>query len=345
MTVVLFHFQPHVSGKLDWPILGPIVRHGDLGVDLFFILSGMVMQRVYGEARRSEGFSFRQFIIKRFARIYPVHFVTTIGALGMFVVAGAAGVIPFDGKTLAWAIPVHLLMLHGLGPIQATMALNFPSWSISAEMFAYFCFPAFALLYRGNDRQTVFWLALLSILALALAGTDWIEFGAVRIASEFLIGMGVGRLLQGRSGPWRGVALLVAGLAIYGACLAYQPMSGWIIIAFAMMLGGSALAEPLLGNNPAISAMMYLGRISFSIYMVHALVMSPGFVAAEKLLNVAPDQSPDWVAFVLLGVTVAAAAILFHVVEEPCRRWLVALLKRPRVSRVEPVQGAETSAH
>lgn len=342
LAVVLFHFRPHVNGNLGIPILGPVIEHGDLGVDLFFVLSGLVMHTVYGAARRADGFTYRSFMVRRLARVYPVHFVTTVGAIAMFVIGGLAGLSPFDGSTLAWAVPVHLLLLHGLGPIQNAMALNFPSWSISAEMFAYLCFPAFALLYRGSQWRAVTLLSLTVIALLIAAGTDWIQIGAFRVSAEFLVGMGVGRLLHGRTSPISGAALLVAGTALYAACLAWDPFSGWVIIGFAMILAGCFLAEPLLGRGRLVGALTYVGRISFSIYMIHALVMSPGFIGAEKLLGVAPDESP-----MLLVVTVTGAAMLYHLIEEPCRARIVKAFDRlkPRSELVPTPAPVAAHAH
>ena len=323
ITVVLFHFRPHLAGQLDLPLVGAIARNGALGVDLFFVLSGMVMHRVYGEAVRAERFSYGQFMAKRIARIYPVHFVTTLGALSMIIIAGAAGLVPVDSAALARALPIHLLMLHGLGRVEDHFALNFPSWSVSAEMFAYLCFPLFALLYRGRDRAVVGWLMLLGAGLVVSITNGWMQIGVVRVSIEFLIGMGVARLIGRRYNPPLGLALLLFGTVIYASFLQWQVVPGSAVLAFALMLGGSALAEPWLGHNRLIGALAYLGTISYSLYMVHALVMSPGFLLAERLLHVPPDQSPDWVVLVVLAVTIACAALLHRWVELPCRTWLV----------------------
>lgn len=323
ITVVLFHFRPHLAGQLDIPLVGAIVRNGALGVDLFFVLSGMVMHRVYGQASKAEGFCYREFMAKRFARIYPVHLVTTLGAFAMFLIAGAAGLVPVDSAALASALPIHLLMLHGLGRVEDHFALNFPSWSVSAEMFAYLCFPLFARIYLGRGRAVVAWLMLLSAGLVVSVTNGWTQIGVVRVSIEFLIGMGVARLIGRRCNPPLGLALLLSGTAIYASFFQWQVIPGSAVLAFALMLGGSALAEPWLGHNRLIGALVYLGTISYSLYMVHALVMGPGFLLAERLLQVPPDQSPDWVALAVLAVTIACAAVLHRWLELPCRAWLV----------------------
>lgn len=332
LVVVLFHFRPHVSGKLDVPVIGKVITHGDLGVDIFFILSGLVMYLVYGDARRDAGFSYRKFIVRRFARIYPVHFVTTICAVLMFGLAAILGFIPPVSKTMLWAIPVHLLMLNGLGPVQDAMALNFPSWSVSAEMFAYLCFPLFTVLYRGRMWRTFVVLALSFTALMLISGTPLLQVGVLRISTEFLIGLGVGRLLPSQRGLWLGVVHLICGIGIYAAVLCFAPSSGIVIIAFVLILTGSFLLDEHLGEGIVMDGFLYLGRISYSIYMVHALVMSPGFIAAEWLTNSAADQSPSWVVPALLICTLVAAAILYHSVEEPMRRWIVCAWDRSGVS-------------
>ena len=60
--------------------LGPfsgLIRHGYLGVDGFFILSGLILARVHPELSRSAKGAFK-FWGKRLARIYPVHLATLL---------------------------------------------------------------------------------------------------------------------------------------------------------------------------------------------------------------------------------------------------------------------------
>jgi hypothetical protein len=68
-----------ISGKIEF------ISHGYIAVDLFFVLSGFVMALSYQHIF-ADNFSFasyRKFLGRRIARIYPIYFVTTIAALAL----------------------------------------------------------------------------------------------------------------------------------------------------------------------------------------------------------------------------------------------------------------------
>ena len=104
-----------------------------------------------------------------------------------------------DGNVLSWSsLPANLLMVHawGLAPVAGW---NHPSWSISAEWFAYLCFPAFAYVaWRMRERPLIAvilaggFLALLYVVFERLAGFSLTEatirWGALRIVPPFLFG-------------------------------------------------------------------------------------------------------------------------------------------------------------
>ena len=79
LWVVLFHYLPYAGPEA----MGfPLLIKGYLGIDFFFVLSGFVLAHVYGESIRTGTYSHPDFILKRIARIYPMHIVT----LALFVI-------------------------------------------------------------------------------------------------------------------------------------------------------------------------------------------------------------------------------------------------------------------
>jgi len=343
--VVLLHFQhaEHITA-LD---LGALVSRGYLAVDVFFLLSGLILAHVYGAAfENGQHFSwttYRHFLFARFARVYPMHLVMLLAFFALVAAASCMGK-PLNNPepyTLKGAYE-SLLLLHGLG-FSDGLVWNDPSWSISAEAFAYvFLFwPAMWLVRRVPGGVV---LAIIALLWAGLLVFAWGQphgsldltwnFGVARIFPEFLAGVWLQRVLAARrlSGRAATVCVLVG-------------MAGLIGISF-LPLWGEALALPLLclwlaglyyGSGPINSvfgnrAMVWLGRVSYSLYLVHIFVRLVGGQALKmaEVITLSPLAQVGWVG-VLLAASLLLAAAGFFLIEEPARQWL-----RRRVLRQSP---------
>jgi len=112
--------------------------HGYLAVDLFFFLSGFVLTHVYGSdfAGERSWTAVRAFLWARFCRIYPALLFTT----AMFVMVFIPGrVYLSDGYSLTGQLAGNIFLMQV--PWLTAVIINQPSWSISAEFYAYLCFP------------------------------------------------------------------------------------------------------------------------------------------------------------------------------------------------------------
>ena len=147
LTALRFFAAAWVVAFDYWPRLTPhvpvMLRRGHLGVEVFFVLSGFILSHVYGRKVGEGGFRYGGFLWARLARIYPVH-LTTLAGLGLLVAAARmGGAQEGEGVVRLGALPAELTLTHawGFAPIGGW---NHPSWSLSAEWFAYLSFPAFA---------------------------------------------------------------------------------------------------------------------------------------------------------------------------------------------------------
>ena len=336
LWVVLFSAWPH----LDVGFVPVAVTRGYLGVEVFFVLSGFILSHVYLEAAgrgREGGFSYRGFLWARIARVYPLHLVTLAGMIGLGVAATVAGLTVSD-SLLDWrSLPAHLSLTHAWG-LASSAAFNHPSWSISAEWFAYLTFPAFAFVaWRMRERPVLATVATAAAgLALyaafePLAGFSLTEatfrWGALRIVPCFALGCAL--YLIHRRAPVRRAGLIAlicgAGLLLSASLGLWDP----VVVLFAggliLGLGGMDNARAgALASKPGV----YLGEISYSIYMVCAPVLLLGVNVAARLTG-ADDKRLHvivWLA-VLAAIPVAAAAT-YHLVERPARKALRGLAAR-----------------
>lgn len=331
--VVLFHYQ------LQWdPALGfsPIIERSRLAVDAFFMLSGFILAHVYGPAFAAGTFSYRRFIVARIARLYPLHLAVLGGVLVMVIVARAAGV-QYDPTTYTVeGFLKTLLLVQAWLPSLVDYNWSGPSWSLSAEWFAYLLFPAYALI--AMRLKTRPW-ALLFLGVLGFVVIDAVygqvfgkvlpraedDMGILRILPEFLIGMA----LYGLGCRWqwsRGVAISASAVATLCLLLAMQfSLDDRLVVALAapLILTWSMLARTAKAGPLSAPLAVFAGEASFALYLVHMplLVAYKGIASEFRGVDSGFYMSPLELA-ALFGITAAAAAALHLGVERPGRRWI-----------------------
>ncbi len=308
-----------------------IVAKGYLGVELFFVLSGFILCHVYLTSAGEGRFSYKDFIWARVARVYPLHLATLLG-VGVLAFGAAAGGIAVDASILGWSsLPANLTMTHAWG-LAPEASWNHRSWSISAEWMAYLLFPAFAFVtWRLRSRP---WVAIIGVIVLSaalyllfprLAGFPLTEatiaWGALRILPCFAFGCAL--YIAFRRAPMPrpilmsalSAALLIgaAGLGLWDGLLV--GLCGFLILALASLPNSKA---GVLASRPAV----YLGEISYSVYMVLVPWQLLAVNVAARLTNAPDKQLQLFVWLAILGMLPVVAAIAYHLVEFPARRAL-----------------------
>ena len=326
--VVSFHYWPHLAG-VGMPM---VVSNGYLGVELFFVLSGFILSHVYLQSFGEGRFRYGGFLWARIARVYPLHIAVLAGLGVLAVAATAAGMTLGTGLVNFAALPANILLLHAWG-VSPAAAWNHPSWSISAEWFAYVSFPAFAwAAWRLKDRPS---LAVIGVLILlfglytlfeALAGfpltSATYKWGALRIVPCFAYGAAI--YLMWRAGTiatrtqakfWSAAfAVLILALAQVDAPdAAIVTACGGLILALAGLTStGSSVLTGKVG--------VYLGEISYAVYMCCFPWLLVFGKAMEKL-GYGPTLPPVLWGVLFVGV-VPVAIVAHHLVERPARTLL-----------------------
>lgn len=313
LWVVLYHFSGHFGPALS----GEFVQRGHLGVDLFFILSGFILAYVYLAPIEKGAFEYRDFLRKRFARIYPVHAVTMIAAFIILAGGSAAGLSNVDIASEVRALVPTALMLQAYGLFDK-LYLNYPSWSISAEFFAYLLFWPIAVAVLRVRYPLVLGVAvfLAFVAGLEAVGVDPFElttFSLLRIMPEFILGI---TLFQACRHVAIGRTATVGGLLV-ALILGFGP--NWIaVLGFAVLIATLFMSDWQL-TFPGQHALTHLGHISYSIYMVHGLIEMTGFKVIERVFGYGDGVVP--IAFLpgMLIVTILAGHLLHRWIEVPGR--------------------------
>ena len=316
--------------------MDPVVRRGGLGVDVFFVLSGFIITHVYADtfATRITLGSYGSFLQNRIARLYPVH-IATLGVMIAMYVASRDLYDFVPERSEAYSLPslaANLTLTHAW--FAGVWAPNTPAWSISAEWFAYLLFPVVALLLV----RTPAWVQG-TVIGLALVVMAWSTpmHPLVRISTEFAIGMGAYLLYKRlpvlgdapmsrfatRYGGTVAVCVAVASLYVFAHAMY------WIVALLAAVLIVTLAIEadllaPLLKSAPIV----YLGEISYSIYMSQWIVWSMWRRGVPRLLH---HHVPDVVLMGSAGVAIVGVAALgYHCVEVPGRNVIRKTFARKR---------------
>jgi len=314
-----------------------LVGKGYLGVELFFVLSGFILSHVYLQSAGEKRFSYRSFLWARVARVYPLHLATLLGVGALAAAALFAG-MSVDGNVLSWAsLPANLLMVHAWG-FAPVAGWNHPSWSISAEWFAYLCFPLFAFVFWRLRTKPVAavvgaaaFLTILYFVFEQVAGFPLTEatirWGALRIVPCFALGCAL-YLVYRRAplkAPWTASAVSFALMILSAALGLWDGIT--VLLAGALILSLASLPNERAGwlaSKPAV----YLGEISYSVYMVCVPWKLLAVNLAAKMTDAPEKQLHIFVWLAVLALLPAVAAVSYHLVEHPARKALRGMGKR-----------------
>jgi len=327
-----------------------LIDKGYLAVDFFFVLSGFVIASSYG-ARLQAGMPVARFMGLRLGRLYPLHvfmllvFLTLELATLLSPLSDMGGNEPFTGTQSPGRFVAVLLLVQSF-TINIDYNWNPVSWSIAVEIWLYL---AAAITWRLAGRGAfVLWLvsATLAGAALAWAGDLFavtLNTAMLRGVTGFSLGVVCWELWQRMKLPSPGRAAATAiELAVMG-------LTGWVMTELpygdpeypVMALFSGLLLLVFAGEKGAVSrilrwpAFVWLGTLSYSIYMVHWFVTWRGYELLRwfglDLMTLPPDGGTpgydraalvsDLVALGLLVLSVAAAWFTWRFVEEPCRKW------------------------
>lgn len=374
MGVFLAH-AAFISGYVFRSSLGPVLARADIGVEIFFLLSGFLLYRPF-VARRLAGQDARDlaaYARRRFLRIFPAYWVA------LTVIAFVLKAPPFSDEH---SIVSHYLLLHVLDIRQVSHGPIQQAWTLSAELAFYVFLPCWAWLMARRPRTpekqlrveiaglAALWVGSM-VLKLAVIGMDlsierigWLATWFPFRVDQFALGMALAvtsawiqhrgirlpawfRGAPGVLGCWALAigAFLVLSFGFHLPLdLEFTPKQFWFTRTVFSFIALAFLAPIVLGRQDggvmrrvvANRPIVWLGLISYGIYLWHEAWMFKYLEWTDKPALAAPFLPLVAVTLVLTLITGAAS---WYLIERPVMGWTFRTVSGERRRPGRPLDG------
>lgn len=344
--IILHHFQAAGPFPLAEHLHPVFERGGFLLTNFFLIDSGYVLMRVYGASVQKGRLSPGDFFLKRYLRVVPAHLIMGLSLVALVLLSTAAGVAPRNPEWFAWdQLPAQLALLQAYG-VHGGLGWNAPTWSISALVGCYLCFPWIIRgLMRLSPSATLFAgigaYLVANQLCWSLLGYPVYQmpmgYGFLRALPLFFLGMALAWFAQNvwinpRVAGWVGIGAAVA-LAVVQNFDKHALISLTMISLIILAAGAVPVTKPSKLVEKA-------AQVSFSMFITNEVVRIAWFgVVNVVVARFALSEPVQWVLWGL-GVTAAVAfAFAFHfAIDNPIQSRIRTWLKERRGNRVTRVE-------
>lgn len=309
LAVALYHFQqriPHLDARLP-RFLSIALQHGNVGVHVFFVLSGFAVARSLAHEEVDLP-TVGRFMLRRAVRLDPPYVLTML--LVVFLALRNPGAWPI-APTLPLVV-AHVFYLQG---VLGMLHLQGVFWTLCIELQLYLAFAlACTLCARAGENRR--FAAALVVSAVAAAALTWAPPSTSTHLLPYWPLFCLGVLVERAQRVASHRALLVAVAALLALDLAHPQLEATMGLATASVLWLASKAGPVaraLGSRWLRAA----GARSYSFYLLHALV---GGVVFDATARVASSAWFDVGRMALaLAASVAAALALHRFVEAPAQ--------------------------
>ncbi len=313
LFVLLFHLKETSSSFI---IQNFLVLNGEIFVDFFFVLSGFVIAYSYS-SRIFTLMDLLKFKFKRFLRLYPLHILTLLIFLIIEFTKYFLSTKGIFSDTPPFTINNTNTFVHNLFLTHAFLPLNsfnIPSWSISVEFYAYFLFSIIVLLIKNKNMCLFIFIgvSIFSFLYIIYFGGTITSMenkdGFIRCCFSFFLGATIFRLKDFiKIKPQLADFLILFFLILL--FLTFLIKNNFIgILLFSIIILISVNQE----NNHLVRILsfrplVYLGSISYGVYMFHFFVIWAERQISKYILKINPD------GLIIVVLTIIFTILLAHI--------------------------------
>lgn len=345
LAVLAVHYDRFII-KADWgtgrpagsytapleTLLHPVYAYGEYAVPFFWMISGFIFSFVY----QNQSVSFWNFSIRRFARLYPLHFATLlIVAALQFLLFLQISTNLFIPNNDLYHFILNVFFVSAWG-FEDGLSFNGPIWSVSVELIIYVCFWLFIIYVPFRLVSAAILTIAFAVLTrqgiqpiIALCGTMFFCGACLFFASN---------RLSTRHFLW----VSLCGAAISVLLLVSVPLvAGSKTISLAITFGSiiallAAFDQLATDRFPVIDRAAAFGDLSFSIYLLHfplILVLVNGFIFLGVDRSILSGSAAALTVFILVTLWLSNLSLTWF--EHPARRYFQRKLSRQSKTTVE----------
>lgn len=325
-------FRKEINGLRAIAVIAVLLFHADylpkgyLGVDIFFVISGYLITRIITQQLNEGNFSLLHFYERRIRRIVPMLLLVSIIALSI----GYFTFLPDDLENLSesviasnlFANNILLLLTRGYWDIANTYKPLVHTWSLGVEEQFYLVFPLILMglsKLRLSKNKTIVTLGLLVILSIAsnfIAQKNTFHFysptsrfyqlaiGALLVFFKPIIQLSINKAITTIS-----FCTILLMLVIPHP---FSPFTSSLIITFTTALFIHFYSQSLIVIALEQPPILFIGKISYSIYLWHQLVICYYKITVNDTITVA--------SFVIIASLILLLSIAtYYFVETPFR--------------------------
>ena len=314
LAVAVYHASQWLPGQ--------VFDLGRGGVDIFLIISGVIMWKVTGAAERAPG----TFVWRRITRVAPLYWLVTL------VLTGVALVWPgfLDNvHPVASHVLLSLAFIPHMDPKGLPFPLYGPGWSLNYEAFFYLLFAAVLVAPRRWQARLICGALAFTVFLGLLLDDPVYQLGANPMLLQFAAGVVIARLqesgaLPGRRGGWLLIAFGTAGFAASVLPGLFSELWRPFIWGLpAALLVAGVLAVEMDGGVPKSPALLALGEASYALYLTHE--------PAQAMVGHALGSSNPWLFYPLAFAATLTVGLACHLwIERPLTVWARALVRPAR---------------
>ncbi len=309
--VVLYHVGTTAEAYNRESIFSLLFNYGKYGVDFFFVISGFIIFNAHFEDIGVKGKSII-YLKKRFFRIYPIYFIILTIKVLIFICLSIQ--IPENQRSFAYFLNSYLLL-----PLENQYPFLSVAWTLSFEITFYTYF----LLAMKMQKRTFFLLTLGWMLLIIFYNIINLKYNFIlnhllnSYNIEFIIGVFASLIYREKKFLNIGLKVVVIIFLLFlfiektESDLLMRMVLGSCFGIIVLLSAYVSRITKISHSNVIDKTLLSIGNASYSIYLVHTLVITAIYKTLINLINI------DYLGFVTLIFSLIIGIALWKFIESP----------------------------